>query len=422
MNSWLLALAPILLCAGCELGGRAGGPDASWRDAAAETEDATRPDAAGRDAGTPGPDAALPDAAGRDAGISGPDAALPDASVPDAGPAVWFVAPANQATVANPVLFEIGARGVEQVQVFADQTWPLAPAWDPAARTTLLYRFSGTGTPRSLRLVGTVAGSVVAEAALTITVSPDDCADRFFVSEFDQHNVDPSGQMDLVALREDSLAALKAELETLRQCGATLTLGGMTSLLLWEGGLRVAAYNTKCVENSYNPTSSDCDAVAEALYSYQFGIGAIHTSNFHPCKGGSYTQGMRQRFIDDAAKAGFSVDPALMTAELTARFRTICATATPTAVDYYILAAHSVFGVPKNASGNHLAGYGAFPFFTPSVSIDLVFHELSSSCASMTSDRAAIAAFGGADASYQTTAKQDQILAAWVQFSAANCP
>lgn len=352
------------------------------------------------------------------------DAGSSDASpaLPDAGPAVWFVSPADQSTVPNPVLFEIGARGVEQVQIFADQTWPLAPSWDAATRATLLYRFSGTGTPRSLRVVGTVAGKQVAEAPLTITVSPDSCADRFFVSEFDQHNTDSTGQIDLVRLREDSLAALKAELAKLAACGANLTPGGMTSLLLWEGGLRVGAYNTKCLENSYNKTDQDCDLVAEALYSYQFGIGAIHTSNFHPCKGGTYTQGMRARFLDDVAAAGFSVDPTLMTAELTARFRTLCATATPSAVDYYILAAHSDFGVPKNSAGNFLAGYGKFPFFTPSVSIDLVFHELASSCSSITSDRAAIAAFGGSDRSYQTTAKQDQILAAWVQFQAASCP
>lgn len=408
MRSWLLALPALLLCAACPAE-----VEGAW--------DASLPDAGapGADASTLA-DASMPDAACPDA--SRPDAGPRDASVPDAGPMVRFVSPADGATVPNPVVFEIEARGVEQVQIFADQTWPLAPAWDPAVRTTLRYRFSGTGTPRSLRLVGTVAGAIVAEAPLTITVLPDDCAERFFVSEFDKHNVDSSGQLDVAGLREDSLAALETQLATLRACGATVTLGGMTSLLLWEGGLRVAAYNTKCLENSYNRTTSDCDVVAEALYSYQYGIGAMHTSNFHPCKGGSYTQGMRQRFLTDAAAAGFSVDPGLMTPELTTRFRTICATATPSAVDYYILAAHSVFGVPKNSAGNDLAGYGAFPFFTPSVSLDLVFRELSSGCASITSDRAAIAAFGGSDASYQTAAKQDQILAAWVQYQAANCP
>jgi hypothetical protein len=358
----------------------------------------------------------------QDAGTDMPTDAGVDAGV-DAGlPFVRFVSPAAGATVANPVTFTIEASGVDEVQIFADQTYALGPAWDPSVRSTLTYRFAGTGIPRPLSVVGRVGGRDVVRAELTITISPDSCEDRFFVSEFNARNVDPTGTIDLAALREDSLAAIKAEVAELGSCGATVTLGGMMSLLLYEGAFRAAAFNTLCLENSYNRVATDCDAVAEALYSYQFGIGAIHTSNFHPCKGGAYTQSMRQLFLQRAQAAGFSVDPGLMTPALTTRFHTVCPSATPNAVDYYLLGAHEVFGIPKNASGNFLAGYGRFPLFTPRISIAMSFHELSVSCANLHSDRDAIRIFGGADASYGTTTKQDQILSYFNNYKTANCP
>jgi hypothetical protein len=336
-------------------------------------------------------------------------------------PSVAFVSPATGATVANPVELVIAAANVEQVEVFADQTYSLGPAWDPTVTDRLRYRFAGTGVPRVLHVVGRVGGAEVARAELTVTIAPDSCEDRFFVEEFAARNADPSGTVDLAALREDSLATIKAEVAALQACGAGLTLGNMMSLLLFEGGFRVAAFNTRCVENSYNPTSSNCDAVAEALYSYQFGIGAIHTSNFHPCKGGSYTQMMRAQFLEKAAAAGFSVDPAIPPA-LAQRFATVCPTKTPNAVDYYLLGAHDPFGIPKNTAGNHLVGYGVFPLFTPRMSIALTFRELTGACASIASDRDAIRIFGGADASYGQAAKQDQIMSFYQDFAAENCP
>ena len=336
-------------------------------------------------------------------------------------PSVAFVSPAANATVANPVELVIAASHVDQVEVFADETYSLGPAWDPAVRDRLRYRFAGTGVPRKLHVVGRVAGVDVARADLEVTISPDSCEDRFFVKEFDARNVDATGTVDLAALREESLAAIKDEVATLQACGAGLTLGNMMSLLLYEGGFRVAAFNTRCVENSYNPTSSNCDAVAEALYSYQFGIGAIHTSNFHPCKGGSYTQMMRAQFLAKAAAAGFDTNVAIPSA-IAARFATVCPGQTPTAVDYYLLGAHDPFGVPRNTTGNDLAGYGSFPLFSPSVSIPLTFRELSGSCASITNDRDAIRIFGGGDTSYAQTAKQDQITSFYRNFAAANCP
>lgn len=412
VTPWLLSLALLTACGGAAddfSQGTSAPPGDDAGDVRRDDAGATTPDAGDTDAGT----TSQPDAGEPDAGATTPDAGVPS---------VRFVSPANGATVDNPVTFTIAAEHVDEVQIFADGTWPLAPAWNPATRSTLRYRFSGTGTPRALSVAGFVGGVEVARSHLTLTVTPDSCADRFFVSTFDSRNTDSTGAVDLAAIREDSLEAVKAQLQALSACGATVTAGGMMSLLLYEGGLWVAAFNTRCSENSYNRTSSDCDLVAEALYSYQFGLGAIHTSNFHPCKGGNWTQTMRQRFLDEAQAAGFDVSPSLVTPALAARFHTVCPNATPSAVDYYLLSAHDVFGIPRNAGGNHLAGYGAFPLFSPRVSIALSFRELIASCASVHSDRDAITRFGGSDTSYATASKQNAILAAWQNYSSANCP
>jgi hypothetical protein len=336
-------------------------------------------------------------------------------------PSVAFVEPADGASVGNPVTFRVEATEVEEVEIFADETYSLGAAWDPSTRDALVYRFAGTGTPRMLHVVGRVGGAEVARDDLTVTVTPDSCEDRFFVEQFDKRNMDPGGTVDLFALREEALASIKAEVAALQACGAGVTLGNMMSLLLYEGGFRAAAFNTRCIENSYNPTSADCDVDAEALYSYQFGIGGIHTSNFHPCKGGAYTQGMRQRFLDKAAAAGFSTDASLVTSALATRFATVCPTKTPTAVDYYLLGAHDVFDIPRNTSGNDLAAAATFPLFTPRVSVALTFAELAPSCASIGDDREAITIFGGGDASYATTAKQNEIMSYYGNYAAANC-
>ncbi|MDB4963570.1 MAG: hypothetical protein JWP01_3569 [Myxococcales bacterium] len=356
------------------------------------------------------------------ASCSEPDPGAPAADAADESPSVAFVEPGAGTPVANPVTFTIAAHHVDEVEVFADETFSLGPAWNPTERDQLTYRFAQTGIPRALHVVGRVGGIEVARAELSLTVAPDSCEQRFFVHEFDKRNSDPTGTIDLFSLREESLAAIEHEVETLQACGAGLTLGNMMSLLLYEGGFRVAAFNTRCSENSYNRTTSNCDAVAEALYSYQFGIGGIHTSNFHPCKGGAYTQGMRQRFLASAMEAGFPVDASLVTPALATRFATVCPTKTPTAVDYYLLGAHDVFSIPRNTSGNHLAAHATFPLFAPKASVALTFGELAGACASITNDRDAIRRFGGGDASYGQTAKQDEIMSYYKAYKAANCP
>lgn len=412
-------------------GGKAG------NDGSVPVSDSQPPPQTGGSAGGSASDADAPDtnsSGGNEQDSQPPNDAIPDVipdtkpDVPpdtpaDTAPAVWvkFTQPTDGATVSNPVTFRIQASGMDQVEVFADTSYSLGPAWDPSDHDTLVYRFAGTGKPRPIRVVGRKKGVDMAHHDITITVKADSCEDRFFVKYFDANNIDSTGKLDMVDIRESSLAALKKEVNEMKACGAKLTLGGMMSLLLYEGAFRVGAYNTKCIENSYNKTSSDCDLVAEALYSYQFGLGVLHTSNLHPCKGGSYTQGMRQAFLDAAKDAGFSTDSSLMNDALMKRFRQVCSTATPSAVDYYILGAHSVFGIPRNAAGNFLQGYDKFPLFTPSMSIRLMFRALRLSCSSIGSDRDAIRIYGGGDPSYGGAAKQDQILSYYNNFATANC-
>jgi hypothetical protein len=78
--------------------------------------------------------------------------------------------------------------------------------------------------------------------------------------------------------------------------------------------------------------------------------------------------------------------------------------------------------VPIDDAGNDLAHAGEFPFFTPAVMIDLFFDTFEPSCVALTSDEAAIAVFGGADASYDDPAKQALILSLWRDWQAEHCP
>lgn len=121
---------------------------------------------------------------------------------------------------------------------------------------------------------------------------------------------------------------------------------------------------------------------------------------------------MRGRLQTALDAAGF-VPPADAVAGVADAVHTFCPDATPTAVDYYILTAHSAFAVPTDAAGNDLEHAGQFPFFTPAVMIDLFFATLLPACAQIAGDHDAIAVFGGGDASYDDPAKQAQILALW---------
>jgi hypothetical protein len=246
------------------------------------------------------------------------------------------------------------------------------------------------------------------------------CEYAFFQKYFDRDN-----GVAYALLRDETFGHIDQQVKALQACGAKITLGGMLSLMIYEGaGAKIAFYNDRCAENSYD-TSATCWNTPLARYSYQYGLAPVHTSNFHPCADVTYTSMMRARLAKAIANAGYAPSAAAI-AGVTADLHTLCPSSTPTVVDYYILTAHSAFGVPKSSTGNDLANAGKFPFFEPRVVIDLFFAAISGSCTALTSDNAAIGVFGGADASYRTAAKQAQILALWETFRASGgngaCP
>ncbi len=242
------------------------------------------------------------------------------------------------------------------------------------------------------------------------------CEHAFFAKYFDRDNGDT-----LTALRDSSFAHIVAQVDTLKACGAQITLGGMLSLMIYEGGgAKVAFFNDRCAENSYD-SSTTCFNNPKARYSYQYGLAPVHTSNFHPCADVTYTSRMRAKLATAITDAGFTVSAADIAA-IDPQVKTFCPNATATMVDYYIVTAHSQFGVPTNTTGNDLVNAGVYPFFTPRVVIDLFFALISGSCPQLTSDEAAIGVFGGGDASYRTPTKQATILKLWRDFQAASCP
>ncbi len=374
---------------------------------------------AGTSAGTAGTSAGT---AGTSAGTAGTSAGAAGTSAGAAGtsskaPSVAFVTPTNGATLANPVTFKIKAANVDEVEVFADETYSLGPAFDPKKTDTLRYRFNYTGFSRPVHVVGRVAGKEVAKEEITVTIAADSCEDRFFVTHFEANNTAPPGT-SLFDPREESLAAIKAYVEKLQTCGAKVTLGNMMSLLLFEGAFRIGAYNTLCSENDYHNMPSGCSVYPESLYSYQFGLGAIHTSNFHPCNDPGWTSKMRGKLLTALTNAGFATGASVVTPSDQAAVSGFCPGKTATAVDHYILGAHDLYGVPKNTTGNHLAGYGKFPFFDPEISISMSLAAIEASCASIGDDRDAIATWGGGAPVYGTPNMQNQIMKPWKDFQA----
>lgn len=418
---WLVgALAFVILgLSGCDRGELV----ASWSDGS--TREGGARDQKGPPKKDRGLDQSRKDSKGLHADGAAADRSIKDAPTKDqagSGPQVAILSPVHGATLSNPVLFKISATKVQQVQLVADKVSPLSAPWDPTQRDWLLYRFSGTGKARAIRLLGLVGGKEVASHDITITIKPDPCEDLFFVSKFNATNTDPTGTLDLVSIRETALSDIKAAVATLKACGATVTLGGMLSLLYFEGNLKAAFYNTKCAENSYHKMASGCDVYPQALYSYQLGIGTIHTSNFHPCKGGSYTQGMRQKLLAAIAASGFSTSAGLVTPQVISQVQSFCPGTSATVVDHYILGAHTPYGVPKNSSGNALDALATYPFFRSAVSVAMAFAEMAASCSTITDDRKAIAVYGGSSSFYKDYANQTKILAAYQSFAATNCP
>ncbi len=243
-----------------------------------------------------------------------------------------------------------------------------------------------------------------------------ECEHAFFAKYFDRDN-----GTGLEALRDSSFTHIAQQVDALHACGAQITLGGMLSLMVYEGGgAKVAFYNDRCAENSYD-SSSTCFNNPKARYSYQYGLAPVHTSNFHPCADVNYTSKMRMKLATAITAAGFTASTADI-ASVDAAVKSFCPSKTAELVDYYIVSAHSVFGVPTNATGNDLPHAEMFPFFAPRVVIDLFFQVIAGSCAQLTSDEAAIGVFGGGDATYRTATKQATILKLWRDYKVANCP
>jgi hypothetical protein len=103
-------------------------------------------------------------------GTAGDDTAIEEEPEP-----AWvsFLAPADGATVANPVGFTLDGEGVDRLVLSADgyeiANWrPAASGWE------VEYSFSGTGYERQLTVTGYAAdGSAVASATSSVTVEAD---------------------------------------------------------------------------------------------------------------------------------------------------------------------------------------------------------------------------------------------------------
>jgi hypothetical protein len=206
--------------------------------------------------------------------------------------------------------------------------------------------------------------------------------------------------------------------EALQKAGAQISFGGMLSLLIYEGDARLAHYNTRCAENDYARQfgwSTNCWDHPEARYSYQLGLGAVHTSNFHPCKDRSWTGTQRRKFAQLAPQYGFS-PTAEQIASVAAELHQFCPGAQPQAVDYYILRSNDL-GIPHDKTGNVLTLADKYPFFVPTVSLPFFFSKLEAQPSLLTSDENAICIWGAPNRKlYCDSQNQVAILAGWNHF------
>jgi hypothetical protein len=252
----------------------------------------------------------------------------------------------------------------------------------------------------------------------------------FFRSRFERINGNRGKDLN------ETFKAVSDGIKQIQLSAPRVTLGGMLSLVLFESGGRLAFFNTKDSENSFNPvlpipnvpkleSGMPFSQQPLARYSYQFGIVPIHTSIFRPCLAG--TQRARKLFDSLAKQQGFqpSVD---QLASVKEEFNQVCTKARrpvadeARAVDYYILNAHSKFGVPINRAGGDVTHLGQFPLYWPRVTTAFFFAAILARANQTTDDRSAICIWGGGDKSYCNEAKQSQILAPWKKFAGSNPP
>ena len=232
-------------------------------------------------------------------------------------------------------------------------------------------------------LICTVCLAVTAklcQAQSTIPETNDRLKFSYFKRSFERANGQGHDQQ-----LEQTFSAIKTSVDRLRQLTPGVTLGGMLSLVIYESGARLAFFNTLDSQNYFKRKLNRRRPFSEqppALYSYQFGIVPVHTSLFRPCIPG--TQEMRRRFDTLAREAGFNLSDREI-GSIATEFEVVCRTVrgrkapdAPGAVDYYILNAHGLFGVPPNKVGRDLAHLATFPFYSARVTTSLFFSEIES--------------------------------------------
>lgn len=225
--------------------------------------------------------------------------------------------------------------------------------------------------------------------------------------------------------------AIAESVKEIQRTSPNVSLGAMLSLALFEGGARMGFFNTRDDENSFNPARKvpgvptldpniPFSQQPLARYSYQFGIVPIHTSIFRPCL--AATQHNRMLFDTIAKQEGFAPTREQL-AGIKGWFDEVCHKARrpvpdqPRAVDFYVLNAHTLFGVPANRAGGETDHLADFPFYSPRLTTPFFFAAIRGSAKQDTTNRVAICSWGGSDKSYCREAKQNQILAAWDKFA-----
>jgi hypothetical protein len=263
-----------------------------------------------------------------------------------------------------------------------------------------------------------VAGATLVEAA-----ERDSREYAFFRAQFERVN-GSERQKEL----NETFDAIAEAVTDIQRRAPQVSLGGMIALIMHESGLRLGFFNTKDKENSFSPDKKlphvpKLDRKVKpfgrqplARYSYQFGVVPVHTSNFRPCI--TPTQDRRKRFDKLAYDDGFAPTAAQL-ASIRQEFEQVCkkarspVTDQPRAVDYYILTAHSQFGVPMDRAGGDLHRLGDYPLYWVRATTRFFFDGIRAEAQQTTNDRDAICIWGGGDPSFCDTKKQNQILQSW---------
>ncbi|MEO7092804.1 MAG: hypothetical protein ABI175_06105, partial [Polyangiales bacterium] len=99
---------------------------------------------------------------------------------------------------------------------------------------------------------GNDAGDVLPDAGPYAPPTGTSCEYAFFSSYFDRDNGKGHG-----ALRDSTFTFVVEQVKALQSCGAKITLGGMLSLMIYEGGgAKIAFFNDRCAENSYDKSAA----------------------------------------------------------------------------------------------------------------------------------------------------------------------